>query len=56
MEEIDADAWRDMYLEEAQPPEDWTGSMDVERADAGPGDEDVPHKDFANPLDFFDHV
>ena len=56
VEEIDVDAWRDMYMEEAQPPEDWTGSMDVEREDAEPGGEDVPTKDFASPLDFFDQV
>ncbi len=56
VEEIDYEAWDDLYLEEAQPPEDWTGSMDVEREDAEPGGEDVPHKDFASPLDFFDRV
>ena len=56
VEELDTDAWKDMYLEEAQPPEDWTGSMDVEREDAEPGGKDVPHKDFASPLDFFDHI
>ena len=54
--EIDLDAWQEMYMEEAQPPEDWTGSMDVGREDAEPGGEDVPHRDFASPLDFFDRV
>lgn len=54
--EIDVDTWREMYLEEAEPPEDWTGPMDVDREDAEPGGKDIPHRDYASPLDFFDHV
>lgn len=54
--EIDFESWHEMYLEDAQPPEDWTGPMDVDREDAEPSGHDVPQRDFANPLDFFDHV
>ncbi len=56
LEELEVDTWKGLYLEEAQPPEDWTGSMDVGREDAEPGGEDVPQRDFASPLDFFDRV
>lgn len=54
--EIDLESWKDMYMEEAEAPEDWTGPMDVERSDAEPGGQDVPHRDFADPLDYFDSV
>ena len=33
LEEFDLDAWDEQEFEEAQPPEDWTGSVDVEPED-----------------------
>ena len=33
VEEFDLDAWDEQELEETQPPEDWTGSVDVEPED-----------------------
>jgi len=33
VEEFDLEAWEEMEFEEAQPPEDWTGSVDVEPED-----------------------
>lgn len=48
--------WEDGALEGAQPPEDWTGSVDVEpeqdslRGDASDGDRDLR----ASPLDGLD--
>lgn len=54
--EFDFESWYEMYLEEVEPPEDWTGPMDVDREDAEPGGHDVPQRDFADPLDFFDTV
>ena len=33
VEEFDLDAWEEQEFEEAQPPEDWTGSVDVEPED-----------------------
>ena len=33
VEEIDLDAWEEQQFEEAQAPEDWTGSVDVEPED-----------------------
>jgi hypothetical protein len=33
IEEYDLDSWEEQEFEEAQPPEDWTGSVDVEPED-----------------------
>jgi hypothetical protein len=33
VEEYDLDAWDELDFEEAQAPEDWTGSVDVEPED-----------------------
>lgn len=33
VEEFDVESWEELELEEAQPPEDWTGSVDVEPED-----------------------
>jgi hypothetical protein len=39
LEELDADAWDEQDFEETQPPEDWTGSVDIE-----PEDYDTEHE------------
>lgn len=33
IEEIDVEDWREEQVEAAEPPEDWTGSVDVEPED-----------------------
>ncbi len=33
IEEMDVDDWREEAIEAAEPPEDWTGSVDVEPED-----------------------
>ena len=33
IEELEMDAWRDMNLEPAEAPEDWSGSVDVDVED-----------------------
>lgn len=33
LEEYDLESWDEQEFEEAQPPEDWTGSVDVEPED-----------------------
>jgi Family of unknown function (DUF6763) len=33
LEELDAETWAYMHPEPIEPPEDWTGSMDVDRED-----------------------
>ncbi len=55
LEELDLDAWRDMPMVAIEPPEDWSGSMDIEREDYGV---DLERNDsgtlWANPLDSLD--
>jgi hypothetical protein len=53
IEEIDFDSWEQMEIEEAEPPEDWTGSVDVD------DDEieeltDKPTEEFDDPLEYLD--
>jgi uncharacterized protein DUF6763 len=33
LEELDLESWEEQEFEEAQPPEDWTGSVDVDSED-----------------------
>lgn len=50
VEEYDLDAWREMFLTQAQPPEDWSGSFDMDREDYGVDRDDGAER-FSNPLD-----
>ena len=52
LEEIELAAWLELAAEAIDPPEDWSGSMDVDEADLPPGEE--PHREFSDPLDFVD--
>ncbi len=52
LEEVDLAAWLELVAEPIDPPEDWSGSMDVDGTDLPPGEE--PHQEFSNPLDFVD--
>ena len=53
--EYDVEAWLDMNLHEIDPPEDWSGSLDIEREDYGVElDDDSRSRVWANPLDNFD--
>ena len=54
--EIELDAWNGVIVEAVQPPEDWSGSMDMEREDYGVDREDIPTAGWNNPLDFFDRA
>ena len=35
VEEYDSDSWEEMALSPAEPPEDWSGSLDVTKDDYG---------------------
>ncbi|MGH8371215.1 MAG: DUF6763 family protein [Gammaproteobacteria bacterium] len=53
--EYDADAWPEMNLRQIDPPEDWSGSLDMEREDYGVELDEESHPGmWANPLDNFD--
>ena len=54
VEELDSDAWAELTLEAVEPPEDWSGSLDIEREDYGVDLETSNHLDWANPLDEFE--
>lgn len=56
IEEIDLDNWQEMLIREAEPPEDWSGSMDIEREDYGVDLEEHLIEDWNSPLDLLDRV
>ena len=51
IEEIDADSWHEMDLQPIEAPEDWSGSLDIEREDYGVDLELTTPNDRINPLD-----
>ncbi|MEN8108339.1 MAG: DUF6763 family protein [Pseudomonadota bacterium] len=51
VEEVDLDSWRELEIVPIEPPEDWSGSMDIEREDYGVDLELTAPNDHINPLD-----
>lgn len=52
IEEFELESWQTMQIREAQPPEDWSGSLDIEREDYGVDlDEPGPVDDWESVLD-----
>ncbi|MHB8405313.1 MAG: DUF6763 family protein [Gammaproteobacteria bacterium] len=54
LEELDMDDWKELRAKPADPPEDWSGSLDIEREDYGVDVEADQHELWANPLDHLD--
>ena len=54
VEEIDFDSWGDMEIAPIEPPEDWSGSLDIEREDYGVDLELTSPNDHINPIDELD--
>lgn len=54
LEELDIDAWDELRAREVDPPEDWSGSLDIEREDYGVDLDEERHELWANPLDQLD--
>ena len=54
VEELEADTWEEIKPKPAEPPEDWSGSMDVEREDYGVDLDGEDHGMWANTLDRLD--
>jgi len=54
LEELDLETWFETVFEPIEPPEDWSGSLDIEREDYGVDLEDNPGVDRSLPLDSFD--
>ncbi len=53
IEEFDLDEWEELELQAAEPPEDWTGSVDVDDVDDDEL-EDKPEENFDDPLEYLD--
>lgn len=51
IEEQDMDYWNSQSLRVTDQPEDWSGSLDIERDDYGVDLESSAHLDWTNPLD-----
>ena len=51
VEEQDIEYWNEQSLKQAEQPEDWSGSMDIERDDYGVDPGSDSHLDWQNPLD-----
>ncbi|MGB5606978.1 MAG: DUF6763 family protein [Gammaproteobacteria bacterium] len=54
VEEIDLDTWHEMEIVSIEAPEDWSGSLDIEREDYGVDLELTAPNDHINPLDDID--
>ncbi|GMW07535.1 MAG: hypothetical protein QY320_00400 [Gammaproteobacteria bacterium] len=53
VEELDQDAWDELEIEEAEAPEDWTGSVDVDEEELEQL-ADRPNENFDDPLEYLD--
>ena len=51
IEELDFDSWDEMEIIMIEAPEDWSGSLDIEREDYGVDLELTSPNDNINPLD-----
>jgi hypothetical protein len=51
VEEVDFDSWAEMEIAAIEAPEDWSGSLDIEREDYGVDLELTAPNDNINPLD-----
>lgn len=54
IEELDLDTWYELNIEPTEPPEDWSGSLDIERDDYGVDLEMRGTDAWNNPLDNID--
>jgi len=56
VEELDFDAWEDSEFLPTEPPEDYSGSLDIEREDYGMDLDRAAAQGWSDPLDFFDQA
>ncbi len=54
VEELDMDTWYEMEIVPIEPPEDWSGSMDLQKEDYGVDLEQSREDAWNNPLDKLD--
>lgn len=51
VEELDMDTWNELLIEAVEQPEDWSGSLDIERDDYGVDLDQAAQNSHLNPLD-----
>lgn len=56
VEELDMDSWGELELEAIEPPEDWSGSLDIEREDYGVDLGEARHDEEHNFLEDVDRM
>ena len=56
IEELDFSSWKQMPLVAVQPPEDWSGSVDMMREDFMTGISASTQESWASPLDELDKM
>lgn len=54
LEEFDSDTWNSQSIVEADAPEDWTGSVDVDQEDYDIDSDNPPNAAWSAPIDFLD--
>lgn len=54
VEELDLDTWYELDVDAIEPPEDWSGSLDIERDDYGVDLGASGSENRTNPLDNLD--
>jgi hypothetical protein len=54
VEELDAESWASLQPQPIEPPEDWSGSMDVDREDSHPPDVWSETEDWMRQLERLD--
>ena len=52
--EYDLDAWREMRLQHAEPPEDWRAAFELDDEDLLDPDLPMHPQDWGNPLNFIE--
>ena len=56
VEELDFDAWEESEFVATDPPEDYAGSLDIEREDYGLELDQGIGRDWSDPLEFLDQA
>lgn len=56
VEELDRDIWEQLRPEPIEPPEDWTGSLDMAKEDYSTMDRSIETDDWLSELERFDRT
>ena len=54
VEELDLESWYDLDIDPIEPPEDWSGPLDIDRDDYGVDLELHTNDAWVNPIDTID--